>query len=184
MTVDSAQMRKKRGVHKGLCRLAFRIRAFSVICLRAAIGRTAELAKTIGTLTKRIERTLTTESAADGCLTYEEDHLNFGKNSLLYKTNHLQLPRVSPPTPIARKNKRKTDKTNRVYLEVKCAEGTRLTYEKEPSHYWKTSESYRTNHPNSPPALPPFDPNTNILSVHARNNKRRLLSNTQAPIRH
>jgi hypothetical protein len=43
-------------------------------------------------LTKRIVRTLTTESAAAGCLTYEKELLNSEKNSRFYKTNHPGFP--------------------------------------------------------------------------------------------
>jgi hypothetical protein len=43
-------------------------------------------------LTKRIVRTLTTESAADGRLTYEKELLNFRKDSHFYKTNHPGFP--------------------------------------------------------------------------------------------
>jgi hypothetical protein len=38
--------------------------------------------------TKRIERTLTTESAAGGRITYEKELLDSRKNSRFYKTNH------------------------------------------------------------------------------------------------
>jgi hypothetical protein len=43
-------------------------------------------------LTKRIERTLTTESAAGGRLTYEKEPSNSRKNSYFYKTNHPGFP--------------------------------------------------------------------------------------------
>jgi hypothetical protein len=43
-------------------------------------------------LTKRILRTLTTESAAGGRLTYEKELLDSGKNSRFYKTNHPGFP--------------------------------------------------------------------------------------------
>jgi hypothetical protein len=68
-------------------------------------------------LTKRIVRILTTESAAGGRLTCEKELLNFRKDSHFYKTNHFWLPRVSPPTPMARKNKWQIDETNRVYSQ-------------------------------------------------------------------
>jgi hypothetical protein len=43
-------------------------------------------------LTKRILRTLTTESAAGGRLTYEKELLDSRKNSRFYKTNHPGFP--------------------------------------------------------------------------------------------
>jgi hypothetical protein len=73
--------------------------------------------ETNGKPTKRIVCTLTSESAADGRLTYEKELLNFRKDSHFYKTNHFWLPRVSPPAPMARKNKWQTDETNRVYSQ-------------------------------------------------------------------
>jgi hypothetical protein len=48
--------------------------------------------------------------------TYEEELLNFRKDSHFYKTNHLRLYRISPPAPTARKNKWQTDETNPVHL--------------------------------------------------------------------
>jgi len=75
------------------------------------------LAETNGKPTKRIVCTLTSESAADGRLTCEKELLNFRKDSHFYKTNHFWLPRVSPPIPMARKNKWQTDETNRVYSQ-------------------------------------------------------------------
>jgi hypothetical protein len=108
------------------------------------------LAKTNGKPTKRIVCTLTSESAADARLTYEKELLNFRKDSHFYKTNHFWLPRVSPPTPMARKNKWQTDETNRGTLTTECAGGNRLAYEKESSNSWKTSHSYKTNHPGFP----------------------------------
>jgi hypothetical protein len=43
-------------------------------------------------LTKRIVRTLTTESAARGLLTYKKELFNSEKNSRFYKTNHSGFP--------------------------------------------------------------------------------------------
>jgi hypothetical protein len=43
-------------------------------------------------LTKRIVRTLTTESSGGNRLTYEKELLNSRKNSRFYKTNHPGFP--------------------------------------------------------------------------------------------
>jgi len=48
---------------------------------------------------------------------------------------------------MARKNKWQTDETNRGTLTTECAGGNRLAYEKQSSNSWKTSHSYKTNHP-------------------------------------
>jgi hypothetical protein len=57
-----------------------------------------------------------------GRLTYGKELLNFRKTSNFYKTNHLQLCRVSPPAPTARKDKRQTDETNRMCLKLNLPE--------------------------------------------------------------
>jgi hypothetical protein len=44
--------------------------------------------------TKRIERTLTIETAAGSRLTYEKELLDSRKNSRFYKTNHPGFPAV------------------------------------------------------------------------------------------
>jgi hypothetical protein len=121
------------------------------------------LAKTNGKPTKRIVCTLTSESAADGRLTYEKELLNFRKDSHFYKTNHFWLPRVSPPTPMARKNKWQTDETNRGTLTTECAGGNRPTYEKELLNSRKDSRFYKTNHPSFPHTLPPMTQITTFL---------------------
>ena len=125
------------------------------------------LAKTNGKPTKRIVCTLTSESAADARLTYEKELLNFRKDSHFYKTNHFWLPRVSPPTPLARKNKWQTDETNRGTLTTECAGGNRLAYEKQSSNSWKTSHSYKTNHPGSLVLFPPMT-GTQVSSVYPK----------------
>jgi hypothetical protein len=52
-------------------------------------------------LTKRILRTLTTESAAGSRLTYEKELLDSRKNSYFYKTNHPGFPAaVAHTTPV------------------------------------------------------------------------------------
>jgi hypothetical protein len=79
--------------------------------------------------------------------------LNFRKTGHFSETNHLQLHRVSPPTSIARRTKWQTDETNRGTLTTESAGGNRLAYEKEPANSWKTSLSYRTNHPGFPAAV-------------------------------
>ena len=45
-----------------------------------------------GKSTKRIVRTLTTESSGGNRLTYEKELLNSRKNSRFYKTNHPGFP--------------------------------------------------------------------------------------------
>jgi len=52
-------------------------------------------------LTKRIERTLTIETARNTRLTYEKELLNSKKNSHFYKTNHPGSPStVAHTTPV------------------------------------------------------------------------------------
>ena len=82
---------------------------------------------------------------------------------------------------MTRKNKWQTDETNRGTLTTESAGGNRLAYEKESSNSWKTSHSYKTNHPAFPHTPPPYDPNNNISCIYARNDKGKLLSNTQFP---
>jgi hypothetical protein len=111
-----------------------------------SLRRTAELAKTNCKLTKRIVRTLTTESAPDYRPEYEKEHLNFGQNSFSYKTNPPQLRRVGPPPLPTRKNKRQPGGTNHPYVEAKRAGADRVTYKTDSSHSAKTNPSHRTNH--------------------------------------
>jgi hypothetical protein len=66
-------------------------------------------------------------------------------------------------------------------LTTESAGGNRLTYEKELLDSRKNSRFYKTNHPSFLHTLPPFDPNNNIFSIYARNDKGKLLSNTQFP---
>ena len=68
-------------------------------------------------------------------------------------------------------------------LTTESAGGNRLAYEKESSNSSKTSHSYKTNHPSFPHALPLYDrhPNDDIFCIYARNDKGKLLSNTQVP---
>jgi hypothetical protein len=49
--------------------------------------------------TKRIVRTLTTESSGGNRLTYEKELLNSKKNSHFYKTNHPGFPHALSPSP-------------------------------------------------------------------------------------
>ena len=137
MTASQTQTKSRRRGQNGFCHL-------DLVC---HLGFPPWLAKTNGKPTKRIVCTLTSESAADGRLTYEKELLNFRKDSHFYRTNHFWLPRVSPPAPMARKNKWQTDETNRGTLTTECAGGNRLAYEKQSSNSWKTSHSYKTNHP-------------------------------------
>jgi hypothetical protein len=101
MTGVQTQIRRKRG--------AFVIRILPCIvglfgprhlsflcCLRASAGLLPPALKNKWQATKRIVRTLTTESAD---LTYEQELLNSGKNSHPYKTNHSQLRRIGSPAP-------------------------------------------------------------------------------------
>ena len=144
VTANQIQLGRKCGSQNGFCHLGFGI------CLPASLRPFARAAKTNAKLTKRIVCTLTTESAGGSCFTYGENLLNSAKNSHFSKTNPLRLHRASPPALTARRNKRQTDETNRGTFRVKCAEGSRPTYEKEPSHSRKTSHSYKTNHPAFP----------------------------------
>ncbi len=138
-------------------------------------------AKTNGKPTKRIVRTLTTESAGGNRLTYEKELLNSRKHSNFYKTNHPGFPTSVRQPPSLVKTNGKPTKRIVCTLRGKCAEGNRLTYEKEPSNSWETSHSYKTNHPGFPHALPPYDPNNNIFCIFARNDRGKLLSNTRFP---
>jgi hypothetical protein len=101
-------------------------------------------------LTKRIVRILTTESAAGSRLTYEKELLDSRKNSHFYKTNHSGFAAsVCQPSPLVKINGKPTKRIV-CTLRGKCAEGNRLTYEKEPPNSWETSHSYKTNHPGFP----------------------------------
>ena len=108
------------------------------------------------TPTKRIERTLTTESAEGNRLTYEKDLLNSRKNSNFHKTNHSGFPAsVRQPSRLAKTNGKPTKRIV-CALRVKCARGNRLTYEKELFNSRKNSRFSKTNHPSFPHALPPM----------------------------
>ena len=140
----------------GLC-LAFGFRHLNLvdhpgsrICLPASLRPFAGAAKTNARPTKRIVRTLTTESAGGSRSTYGENLLNSAKNSHFSKTNPLRLHRASPPALTARRNKWQTDETNRGTFTVKCAGANRPTYEEQSSNSWKTTHSYKTNHPGFP----------------------------------
>jgi len=65
-------------------------------CLPASVERVG-LTKTNGRPTKRIVRTLTTESSGGNRPTYEKELLNPRQNSRFHKTNHPGLPHVLPP---------------------------------------------------------------------------------------
>ena len=66
-------------------------------CLPASVRRPPWLANIKGRPTKRIVRTLTTESSGGNRPTYEKELLNSRKNSHFYKTNHPGFPHVLPP---------------------------------------------------------------------------------------
>ena len=57
-------------------------------CLHTSLRRPPGLANIKGKPTKRIIRTLTTESSGGNRFTYEKELLNSRKNSNFYKTNH------------------------------------------------------------------------------------------------
>jgi hypothetical protein len=57
-----------------------------------------------------------------GRLTYEKGFLNFRKNGNSHKTNHPRLCRVSSPALMARKDKRQTNETNRMYFKLNLTE--------------------------------------------------------------
>ena len=127
VTANQTEIKRNRGGQNGFCHLDLVCHldfgiwtlAFELYLSFASMRQSAGphgLAKTNGKPTKRIVCTLTSESAADGRLTYEKELLNFRKDSHFYKTNHFWLPRVSPPAPMARKNKRQADETNPVYF--------------------------------------------------------------------
>jgi hypothetical protein len=82
MIARQTQTRRKRGGQNGFCHL-------DLVC---HLGFPPWLAKTNGKPTKRIVCTLTSESAADGRLTYEKELLDSRKNSLFPKTNHPGFP--------------------------------------------------------------------------------------------
>ena len=113
-------------------------------------------AKTNGKPTKRIVRTLTTESAAGSHLRYEKELLNSRKHSDFSRTNHPGFPASVRRPPMARKTNWHTDETNRGTLTTESAGGNRLAYEKESSNSWKTSHSYKTNHGASLMLFPPM----------------------------
>ena len=106
-------------------------------------------------LTKRILRTLTTESAENNRLTYENELLDFRKNSNFYKTNHSSFPTSVHQPPWLVKTIGKPTKRIVCTLRVKWAGGNRLTYEKERFNSRKNSRSSKTNHPGFPHAPPP-----------------------------
>jgi len=89
---------------------------------------------------------------------------------------------VRQPSRLA-KIKGKPTKRIMCILRVKCVGGNRLTYEKELLNSRKNGSFYKTNHSSFPPSLPPYDrhPNDNISCIYARNDKGKLLSNTQFP---
>ena len=58
-------------------------------CLHASVRQSSRLANIKGEPTKRIVRTLTTESSGGSRLTHEKGLLNSRKNSHFCKTNHL-----------------------------------------------------------------------------------------------
>jgi len=138
VTANQLQVGRKRGGQNGFCHLGF----------------PPWLAKTNGKPTKRIERTLTTESAGGNRLTYGKELLNFRKDSHFYKTNHPSFPAsVRRPSRLAKTNGKLTKRIV-CTLRVKCARGNRLAYEKESSNSWKTSHSCKTNHSSFRHALP------------------------------
>jgi hypothetical protein len=96
MTGAQTQIRRKRGAFAGrISRLIWHLNFGICNCAdRVAPARPA--LKNKWQATKRIVRTLTTESAD---LTYEQELLNSGKNSHPYKTNHSQLRRLGSPAP-------------------------------------------------------------------------------------
>jgi hypothetical protein len=101
-------------------------------------------------LTKRILRTLTTESAAGGRLTYEKELLDSRKNSRFYRTNHPGFPASArQPSRLAKTNGKPTKRIV-CTLTIECAGGNRLTYEKELFNSKKNSGFYKTNHPGFP----------------------------------
>jgi len=66
-------------------------------CLHAATRQPPRLANIKGKPTKRIVRTLTTESSGGNRLTYEKELLNSRENSHFCKTNHPGFPHALPP---------------------------------------------------------------------------------------
>jgi len=67
-------------------------------CLHASVCQPSRLANMKGKPTKRIVRTLTTESSGAKRLTYEKELLNSRKNSNFYKTNPLASLMLFPPS--------------------------------------------------------------------------------------
>jgi hypothetical protein len=88
----------------------------------ALIRQPPQPPNTKGNPTKRIVRTLTTESSGGNRFTYDKELLNPRKNSNFHKTNHSWLCRVSPPALTARKSKWQTNETNRLYLKLNLPE--------------------------------------------------------------
>jgi hypothetical protein len=97
--------------------------------------------------TKRIVRTLTTESAD---LTYEQELLNSGKNSHAYKTNHSQLRRISSPALTLRNNRWQADETNPASLRAECAGANALHMKK--SSVGPENKSFSQNESPRPPS--------------------------------
>jgi len=115
-----------------------------VIALTASVPQPPRLANIKGKPTKRIVRTLTTESPGGNPLTYEKELLNSRKNSRFYKTNHPGFAAsVRQPSPLAKTNGKPTKRIVR-NLRAKCAGGN------------------KTNHPVFPHALPPYDKNRRV----------------------
>jgi len=139
MTASQTQLKRRRGGQNGFCHLP--------PCVTPPVC-TAHKHKG-QMLTKRIVRTLTTESAGGNRLTYEKELLNFRKDSHFYKTNHSGFAASVRRPPWLVKTDGKPTKRIVCTLRVKCAGGKRLPYEKEPPNSWKTSHSYKTNHPAS-----------------------------------
>src|SRR4030042_1259050 len=66
-------------------------------CLHTSLRQPPGLTNIKGRPTKRIVRTLTTESSGGNRLTYEKELLNSRKNIHFCKTNHPGFPHALPP---------------------------------------------------------------------------------------
>jgi hypothetical protein len=97
--------------------------------------------------TKRIVRTLTTESAD---LTYEQELLNSGKNSHAYKTNHSQLRRIGSPAPPFVTTSGKP--TNRILLVSGLSAAELITLRTKKSFLAPENKSFLQNESPRPPS--------------------------------